>query len=129
VQTVAVTVNAVKEFSNLGWRKQLKNFSLAQLHGEEAPMHVKAVGKYLPVIKVFPAVDSRLVTASGLCKLAGDGRKDALDLSPESDQNRDGDDGNKSQDQGVLDEGLAFSGSLLAAGLFFGIHTITQLLI
>ena len=55
VQTVAVTVNAVKEFTNLGWRKQLKNFGLAQLHGEESPVHVKAVGKYLPVIKVFPA--------------------------------------------------------------------------
>jgi len=55
VQTVAVTVNAVKEFTNLGWRKQLKNFGIAQLHGEESPVHVKAVSKYLPVIKVFPA--------------------------------------------------------------------------
>ncbi len=55
VQTVAVTVNAVKEFTNLGWRKQLKQFNLAQLHGEESPQHVKAVCKYLPVIKVFPA--------------------------------------------------------------------------
>ena len=55
VQTVAVTVNAVKEFTNLGWRKQLKNFGVAQLHGDESPQHVKAVSKYLPVIKVFPA--------------------------------------------------------------------------
>jgi len=55
VQTVAVTVNAVKEFTNLGWRKQLKNFGIAQMHGEESPGHVKAVSKYLPVIKVFPA--------------------------------------------------------------------------
>src|SRR5271155_2436501 len=55
VQTVAVTVNATKEFTNLGWRKQLKNFGVAQLHGEESPAHVKAVSKYLPVIKVFPA--------------------------------------------------------------------------
>ena len=55
VQAVAVTVNATKEFTNLGWRKQLKNFNLAQLHGEESPVHVKAVSKYLPVIKVFPA--------------------------------------------------------------------------
>ena len=55
VQTVAVTVNANKEFSNLGWRKQLKHFGIAQLHGQESPVHVKAVGKYLPVIKVFPA--------------------------------------------------------------------------
>jgi phosphoribosylanthranilate isomerase len=55
VQTVAVTVNAMREFTNLGWRKQLKNFGLAQLHGEETPVHVKAVSKYLPVIKVFPA--------------------------------------------------------------------------
>jgi len=55
VQTVAVTVNAVKEFTNLGWRKQLKNFGVAQLHGDESPQHVKAVSKYLPVIKVLPA--------------------------------------------------------------------------
>jgi phosphoribosylanthranilate isomerase len=55
VQTVAVTVNAMKEFTNLGWRKQLKNFGVAQLHGEETPVHVKAVSKYLPVIKVFAA--------------------------------------------------------------------------
>jgi phosphoribosylanthranilate isomerase len=55
VQTVAVTVNAVKEFTNLGWRKQLKNFGVAQLHGEESPQHVKAVSKYLPVVKVFPS--------------------------------------------------------------------------
>src|SRR5471032_2714559 len=62
VQTVAVTVNAVKEFTNLGWRKQLKNFNVAQLHGEESPAHVKAVGKYLPVIKVFPADKARVIT-------------------------------------------------------------------
>jgi phosphoribosylanthranilate isomerase len=55
MQTVAVTVNAVKEFTNLGWRKQLKNFGVAQLHGDESPQHVKAVSKYLPVIKVFAA--------------------------------------------------------------------------
>jgi phosphoribosylanthranilate isomerase len=55
VQAVAVTVNANKEFSNLGWRKQLKHFGVAQLHGQESPVHAKAVGKYLPVIKVFPA--------------------------------------------------------------------------
>jgi phosphoribosylanthranilate isomerase len=62
VQTVAVTVNATKEFTNLGWRKQLKNFNLAQLHGDETPIHVKAVGKYLPVIKVFPADMARTIT-------------------------------------------------------------------
>jgi len=55
VQTVAVTVNATKEFTNLGWRKQLKHFGVAQLHGQESPVHARAVGKYLPVIKVFPA--------------------------------------------------------------------------
>ena len=55
VQTVAVTVNATREFTNLGWRKQLKTFNLAQLHGQESPVHVRAVGKYLPVIKVFSA--------------------------------------------------------------------------
>jgi phosphoribosylanthranilate isomerase len=61
VQTVAVTVNAVKEFTNLGWRKQLKNFGIAQLHGEESPAHVRAVGKYLSVIKVFPADKAGLI--------------------------------------------------------------------
>jgi phosphoribosylanthranilate isomerase len=61
VQTVAVTVNATREFTNLGWRKLLKNFNLAQLHGEESPAHVKAVGKYLPVIKAFPADKARLI--------------------------------------------------------------------
>jgi phosphoribosylanthranilate isomerase len=55
VQAVAVTVNATREFTNLGWRKQLKRFGAAQLHGEESPVHVRAVGKYLPVIKVFAA--------------------------------------------------------------------------
>jgi len=55
VLTVAVTVNATREFTNLGWRKQLKTFNLAQLHGQESPVHVRAVAKYLPVIKVFPA--------------------------------------------------------------------------
>jgi phosphoribosylanthranilate isomerase len=62
VQTVAVTVNATKEFTNLGWRKQLKNFGIAQLHGEESPVHVKAVSKYLPVIKVFPADKAGAIT-------------------------------------------------------------------
>jgi phosphoribosylanthranilate isomerase len=64
VQTVAVTVNATKEFTNLGWRKQLKNFGVAQLHGEESPAHVKAVRKYLPVIKVLPA-DPHVLLSSG----------------------------------------------------------------
>jgi phosphoribosylanthranilate isomerase len=50
-----VTVNATREFTNLGWRKQLKRFGAAQLHGEESAVHVRAVGKYLPVIKVFAA--------------------------------------------------------------------------
>ena len=62
VQTVAVTVNATKEFTNLGWRKQLKNFGVAQLHGQESPIHVKAVSKYLPVIKVFPADQAAAMT-------------------------------------------------------------------
>ena len=62
VQTVAVTVNATKEFTNLGWRKQLKHFGAAQLHGQESAVHARAVGKYLPVIKVFPADKSRDIT-------------------------------------------------------------------
>jgi phosphoribosylanthranilate isomerase len=62
VTTVAVTVNAVREFTNLGWRKQLKHFGVAQLHGEESPQHVKAVSKYLPVIKVLPADVAQTIT-------------------------------------------------------------------
>ena len=54
ITAVAVTVDAVREFTNLGWRKQLKRFGAAQLHGHESAAHVKAVSKYLPVIKVFP---------------------------------------------------------------------------
>ena len=53
--TVAVTVNAMLEFTNLGWRKQLKHFGAAQLHGSESPTHCRAVAKYLPVIKASPA--------------------------------------------------------------------------
>jgi phosphoribosylanthranilate isomerase len=33
----------------------LKRFGAAQLHGEESATHARAVGKYLPVIKVFAA--------------------------------------------------------------------------
>ena len=55
VTTIAVTVNATPEFTNLGWRKQLKHFGAAQLHGQETPTHCRAVGKYLPVIKALPA--------------------------------------------------------------------------
>jgi phosphoribosylanthranilate isomerase len=61
VQTVAVTVNAVKEFTDLGYRKLLKLFGVAQLHGGETPVHVRAVGKYLPVIKAFPADDAQRI--------------------------------------------------------------------
>jgi phosphoribosylanthranilate isomerase len=55
VTTVAVTVDAVREFTNLGYRKQLKQFNVAQLHGHETPAHCRAVAKYLPVIKALPA--------------------------------------------------------------------------
>ena len=68
VTSVAVTVNAVKEFTNLGYRKQLKNFGVAQLHGEESPAHVKAVSKYLPVVKVFPA-DVKTIISSGVFEI------------------------------------------------------------
>jgi hypothetical protein len=49
-----------------------------------------------------------LVAASRNSELARDRGEDALDLIAKPDQNRDGDDGNKSQDQGILDKGLAF---------------------
>jgi phosphoribosylanthranilate isomerase len=54
VTTVAVTVDAVREFTNLGYRKMLKQFNAAQLHGRESPAHCRAVAKYLPVIKALP---------------------------------------------------------------------------
>ena len=48
------------------------------------------------------------MTAARNCELARDRRKDDFDFIAEPNQNRDGNDGNKGQDQGVLDEGLAF---------------------
>jgi phosphoribosylanthranilate isomerase len=81
VQTVAVTVNATKEFSNLGWRKQLKHFGVAQLHGQESPVHAKAVGKYLPVIKVFPAEFKPLPPHP-----LATGSKEPLEIPPEMSQ-------------------------------------------
>jgi phosphoribosylanthranilate isomerase len=62
VTTVAVTVDATKEFTNLGWRKQLKHFGAAQLHGHESPVHCRAVGKYLPVIKVIPTDEAAQIS-------------------------------------------------------------------
>jgi phosphoribosylanthranilate isomerase len=55
VTTVAVTVDAMREFTNLAYRKQLKQFNVAQLHGSESSAHCRAVSKYLPVIKALPA--------------------------------------------------------------------------
>jgi len=55
ITTVAVTVDAVREFTNLSYRKQLKQFNVAQLHGRESAAHGRAVAKYLPVIKALPA--------------------------------------------------------------------------
>ena len=48
------------------------------------------------------------MAAAGNRELAGDGGEDDPDLISQPDQHRDGDNGNKSQDQGVLDESLAF---------------------
>jgi hypothetical protein len=62
------------------------------------------------------------VTALGRHNLAVDSGKNGFEGTPESEENRNGDDGKKSQDQGVLDECLAFSGSLLPAKLCFRIH-------
>ena len=49
-----------------------------------------------------------LMAASRNRELAGDGREDGFDFITEPDQNRNGDNGNKGQDQGVFDQGLAF---------------------
>jgi hypothetical protein len=48
------------------------------------------------------------VAAPGNRELARDRCEDALDFISKPDQNRYCDDGNKSQYQGVLDEGLTF---------------------
>jgi hypothetical protein len=47
------------------------------------------------------------VAASGSRELAGDGAEDFLHFIAEPDQDGDRDDGNKSEDQGILDESLA----------------------
>ncbi len=49
-----------------------------------------------------------LVAASGHRELAGDGREDDFDFIAQPDQNRNGDNRNEGEDQGVLDESLAF---------------------
>jgi phosphoribosylanthranilate isomerase len=69
VTTVAVTVNAQREFTNLGWRKQLKQFNVAQLHGNESPGHCLAVAKYVPVIKALPvSAPPPVETSAGISK-------------------------------------------------------------
>jgi len=67
------------------------------------------------------------VAASGNRELAVDRREDDPDLSSEPNQNRDGNEGNKSQYQGVFNEGLAFLSSFLAVGHSFMIHLITPI--
>jgi hypothetical protein len=62
------------------------------------------------------------VAAAGNCELTGDGGEDGLNFIPEPDQNRDRHDGNKSEDQGVLDEGLASLIFSLAALDLFKFH-------
>jgi hypothetical protein len=48
------------------------------------------------------------MAATGVRKLTVDSRENDFDLITEPDQDRDRDDGNKRQYQGVLDEGLTF---------------------
>jgi hypothetical protein len=62
------------------------------------------------------------VAASGNRELAGDRGEDDPDFVSKPDQNRDGDDRNKSQDQSVLDESLAFPVFFLVAKYFFTVH-------
>jgi hypothetical protein len=47
------------------------------------------------------------VAASRDCELTGNGREYAFDLVAQGDQDRDGDHGNESENQGVLHESLA----------------------
>jgi hypothetical protein len=49
-----------------------------------------------------------LVTAAGNGKLAGDRGKDGLYLSAEPEQNRNCDNGNKGENQRILNESLTF---------------------
>jgi hypothetical protein len=77
----------------------------------------------------IPSAAVVLVTAFGHRQLAGDRGEDKLDLIAEPEEDGNGDDGNKSQNQGVLDEGLAFSGSRLPTGLFLRIHEIAPVLL
>ena len=58
------------------------------------------------------------MAASRNGELAGDRGEDALDLIAEPDQHRNGDDGNKSQNQGVFNQRLAFLVLFLAERLF-----------
>jgi len=48
-----------------------------------------------------------LVAGSRICELTGDGREHGLDLVAQGDEDRDGDHGNESENQGVLHESLA----------------------
>ena len=63
------------------------------------------------------------MAASGNRELTGDRREDILYFVTQPDQHRDRDDGDKSQDQGVLDEGLAFLTPFLAR-YFSMVHPI-----
>jgi hypothetical protein len=67
------------------------------------------------------------VTAARDGELAGDRREDASDFSAQPDQRRNGNDGNKGQDQGILHEGLAFLIFLLMKGCFHGFVDVIQL--
>jgi hypothetical protein len=62
------------------------------------------------------------VAASGNRELTGDRCEDELDFISKPNQDRDGNDGNKSQYQGVLDKSLAFLSPFLAAGHSLMIH-------
>jgi hypothetical protein len=62
------------------------------------------------------------VAAAGKRDLAGDRRENGFDLSSEPEKHRDGNDGNESQYQGVLDKGLALGSPFSPAGHSFEIH-------
>ena len=64
------------------------------------------------------------MAASRVRELAGDGREDGLDLVTEPDQNRNRYHGNKSQNQRVFDERLAFLTLDVSARCFHGFVSI-----
>ena len=64
------------------------------------------------------------MTTAGHRELTGDGGEDEFDLISKPDQNRDRNDGNESENQGVLGESLAAFAFLGPAEVSIGFHDL-----